>query len=125
MLTDGGPAATFARPGPAPRAVTTGRTEQTMATIAVDTEAIRNVAQRVRMGADDAESQRVSLLAQIQGLQGDWQGSASEALQDLYQRWDQQAQAINDTLTEIAVQMTQAADDYDAGEDRVGGRFRR
>lgn len=95
-----------------------------MAVIGVDTEEIRSVAQRVQAGADDAEAQRSALLGQIQSLQGNWQGSASDALQDLYQRWDQQAKAINETLTEIAQQMKGAADAYDENESRVSGGFR-
>jgi WXG100 family type VII secretion target len=95
-----------------------------MAVIGVDTQEIRSVAQRVQAGADDAESQRTMLLGQIQGLQGNWQGSASDALQELYQRWDQQARDLNDTLTQIAQQMNQAAEDYDTNESDVGRRFR-
>ncbi len=96
-----------------------------MAVIGVDTEEIRSVAQRVQLGADDAESQRTTLLGQIQGLQGNWQGSASDALQELYQRWDQQAKALNETLTQLAQQMNGAAEDYDDNERGVGGRFGR
>jgi len=87
-------------------------------------EEIRSVAQRVQTGADDAEGQRTVLLGQIQGLQGNWQGKASDALQDLYLQWDQQAKALNETLTQIAQQMNHAADDYDQVEDQGADRFR-
>jgi ESAT-6 family protein len=94
-----------------------------MARITVTPEEITTVAGQVASGASDIESQRGALLTKIQGLGDSWQGPAASALQELYARWDHDARALMETLTEISQAMRQAAIRYDETEGKVAGEF--
>ena len=89
----------------------------------VTPEAIRNVAGQVASGASEIDAQRASLLAQIQGLGDSWQGQAASALQALYQRWDSDVRALQETLTEIGQAMQGAATEYETTESNVQRAF--
>jgi ESAT-6 family protein len=89
----------------------------------VSPEDIRNVAQQVTNQASEIETQRASLLAQIQGLGDTWQGTAAAALQALYEKWDSDARALTQTLTEIGQTMQQAATAYQVTEEGITHDF--
>ena len=69
------------------------------------------------------ETKRRALLAKIQGLGDSWQGPAASALQELYAKWDSDARALMDTLTEISQAMQQAATRYEETESNVTREF--
>ena len=97
--------------------------EDVMPEITVTPEDITTVAGQVASGASDIESQRAALLAKIQGLGDSWQGPAASALQELYAKWDSDARALMDTLTEISQAMQQAATRYEETESNVRRGF--
>jgi 6 kDa early secretory antigenic target len=94
-----------------------------MSEFMVSPEAIRNVAGQVASGASEIDAQRASLLAQIQGLGDSWQGQAASALQALYERWDSNVRALQETLTEIGQTMQGAATAYESTESNVQRSF--
>jgi WXG100 family type VII secretion target len=89
----------------------------------VSSEMITNVASQVTSGASEIEGQRSALLAQIQGLGDSWQGTAASALQELYAKWDSDARALMETLTEIGQAMQEAATAYEVTEEDVTREF--
>ena len=95
-----------------------------MATYTVNTNEVAGVAHQVTSGSTEIENQLHTLMGQIRGLHGNWQGSASSALQELYARWHTQAEALKETLREIGDQMRQAAAEYEANEAANTSRFR-
>ena len=95
-----------------------------MATYTVNTHEVAGVAQHVTSGSAEIENQLHTLMGQIRGLHGNWQGSASSALQELYSRWHAQAEALKETLRQIGDQMRQAAAEYEANEAANTSRFR-
>ena len=95
-----------------------------VATYTVNTHEVAGVAHQVTSGSAEIENQLHSLMGQIRGLHGNWQGSASSALQELYARWHAQAEALKETLREIGDQMRQAAAEYEANEAANTSRFR-
>jgi 6 kDa early secretory antigenic target len=94
-----------------------------VAQITVTPEEIRTVAGQVMAGATEIEAQRKQVLAKIQQLGETWQGVAAGALQSLYERWDTQAQSLNQTLTEISQAMERAATNYEETEQAVAKTF--
>jgi WXG100 family type VII secretion target len=95
-----------------------------VATYTVNTHEVAGVAHQVTSGSAEIENQLHTLMGQIRGLNGNWQGSASSALQELYGRWHTQAEALKETLREIGDQMRQAAAEYEANEAANTSRFR-
>ena len=95
-----------------------------MATYTVNTHEVAGVAQQVTSGSGEIETQLHTLMGQIRSLHGQWEGSASSALQELYTRWHTQAEALKETLREIGDQMRQAAAEYEANEAANTSRFR-
>ncbi len=95
-----------------------------MATYTVNTHEVAGVAQQVASGSAEIEGQLHRLMGQIHGLHGNWEGSASSALQELYARWNTQAEALKETLRQIGDQMRQAAAEYEANEAANTSRFR-
>jgi WXG100 family type VII secretion target len=95
-----------------------------VATYTVNTHEVAGVAQQVTRGSAEIETQLHTLMGQIRSLHGNWEGSASSALQELYGRWHTQAEALKETLREIGDQMRQAAAEYEANEAANTSRFR-
>jgi WXG100 family type VII secretion target len=95
-----------------------------VATYTVNTHEVAGVAQQVTSGSAEIENQLHALMGQIRSLHGNWEGSASTALHDLYARWNTQAEALKETLREIGDQMRQAAAEYEANEAANTSRFR-
>jgi WXG100 family type VII secretion target len=95
-----------------------------VATYTVNTHEVAGVAQQVTSGSAEIENQLHRLMGQIRSLHGNWEGSASAALQELYTRWNAQAEALKETLREIGDQMRQAAAEYEANEAANTSRFR-
>jgi WXG100 family type VII secretion target len=94
-----------------------------MSQIAVTPDEINTVAEQVGAGASDIESQRAALLTKIRGLGDTWQGRAASALQELYEKWDKDAQELMETLQEISRAMQQAAIRYEEAETGVTREF--
>jgi WXG100 family type VII secretion target len=95
-----------------------------VATYTVNTQEVAGVAQQVTGGSAEIENQLHRLMGQIRGLHGNWEGTASAALQELYARWHSQAEALKETLRQIGDQMRQAAAEYEANEAANTNRFR-
>lgn len=94
-----------------------------MSQITVTPDDINEVAGEVASGASDIEGQRAALLAKIRGLGDSWQGQAAAALQELYERWDRDAQELMETLQEISQAMRQAATRYEETEVNITRGF--
>lgn len=94
-----------------------------MSEITVTPDQITAVAGQVASGANEIETQRAALLSQIQGLGDTWQGAAASALQALYQQWDADIRALQNTLTEIGQTMRTAADAYQTTESGITRSF--
>jgi WXG100 family type VII secretion target len=94
-----------------------------MAGFAVDPEQVRTTAGQVSTGASEIETQLAGLKTHIDGLQGNWQGTAHDALQQLFTEWHTSATTLHNTLVEIARQMGLAADDFEQANTTNASRF--
>jgi len=96
---------------------------EVMSGFAVDPVQVRTTAGQVNTGAGEIETQLTGLKTSIDGLQGNWQGSAHDALQQLFTDWHTSATTLHNTLVEIARQMNLAADDYEQANAANATRF--
>lgn len=84
-----------------------------MAQIVVTADELDNVASQLNNGASDVLQQFNVLKAAVENLvSGGWQGSASQAYQDTYTRWNQGAQQVHDALLQISQMLHGAANTY-------------
>lgn len=78
----------------------------------VDTDAISNHGGSVGNIAREIEGKMGQMQRQLQSLQSQWQGSASNQYASLYNDWERQQRNVKDSLDRIAKALGKAADGY-------------
>lgn len=78
----------------------------------VDADAISQHGGSVGSIAREIEGKMGLMQRQLQGLQGQWQGSASNQFTALYQDWERQQRNVKDSLDRISRALGKTADDY-------------
>ncbi|WP_018158153.1 WXG100 family type VII secretion target [Demetria terragena] len=89
----------------------------------VDADAISNHGGSVGNIAREIETKMGLMQRQLQGLQGQWHGSASNQFAALYQDWERQQRNVKDSLARISRALGKTADDYRLVEQTARSTF--
>ncbi|MPZ65187.1 MAG: WXG100 family type VII secretion target [Pseudonocardiaceae bacterium] len=83
----------------------------------VTPEEMQAGAKQVFQVNEEVQGELSKLRNQLAPLAGAWKGSASVSFQNLMQRWDQNAQTLNEALRGIAEQLEGSGTAYQAEEE--------
>jgi WXG100 family type VII secretion target len=86
--------------------------------ILVNFSTISNAASEVRATAGRVESQLSDLKAGVQRIAASWEGKAQEGYQARQAEWDRSAADLHSVLTQIASALDNAAQNYQATENK-------
>ena len=86
--------------------------------ILVSFSTISNAASEVRATAGRIESQLSDLKAGVQRIAASWEGKAQEGYQARQAEWDRSAADLHSVLTQIAGALDNAAQNYQATENK-------
>lgn len=85
-----------------------------MPKIEMNTEAVASASSNVKQTFQQIQQELSTLNSRITSLESEYRGPDGIALQGLFARYHQQAQALNETLSQIGVAMGMAADNVEA-----------
>lgn len=83
-----------------------------MAQFAVDSEAVQLANVNIQATIGRLQQEVSTLHAQLQGLQGSWQGMAASSFQDVLSRWRITSDSVEAQLGEIGTALGHAASQY-------------
>lgn len=89
----------------------------------VDADAITQHSGSIGNIARDIENKMGLMQRQLQGLQGQWRGSASNQFGLLYQDWERQQRNVKDSLDRISRALGKTANDYRLTEQAARTTF--
>ena len=96
-----------------------------MPAIKVTSEQLQSVSSQLRRGSEDVSQQLGSMESQVKGLvDAEWQGSASDAFRDLYDKWHRGARDVKEALDGISTMLGQAATTYQDTENQLSAQLR-
>lgn len=89
----------------------------------INTEAISGHGTDVGNLANEIRDKLGLMERRLQGLQGQWSGTASNQFAILYRDWARNANNMRNTLGDIGIALGRSADDYRTTERGVRSRF--
>jgi WXG100 family type VII secretion target len=89
----------------------------------VDADAISQHGGSIGSIARDIESKMTLMQRQLQALQGNWQGGASNQYAALHQDWERQQRNVKDSLDRISRALGKTANDYRMTEQSAKASF--
>ena len=96
-----------------------------MPAIKVTSEQLQSVSSQLQRGSEDVSQQLGSMESQVKGLvDAEWQGAASDAFRDLYDKWHRGARDVKEALDGISTMLAQAARTYQDTEDQLAAQLR-
>jgi WXG100 family type VII secretion target len=79
---------------------------------------MQKAASQIRQTSDDINGELRALLGQLEPIAGQWKGQASSAFQQLFARWQEDAQKLTAALGAIADSMGSSQQNYSEAEDQ-------
>lgn len=73
---------------------------------------LKQAASQMEQANADLMGQLSQLASSVEGIAGQWAGSAHQAFQTLMGRFAEDAKKLNDSLVQIAEQVSMSADEY-------------
>src|SRR5688572_30660120 len=96
-----------------------------MPAIKVTSEQLQSVSSRLQRGSEDVSQQLGSMESQVKGLvDAEWQGAASDAFRDMYDKWQRGARDVKEALDGISTMLAQAARTYQETEEQLTAQLR-
>lgn len=83
-----------------------------MAQFTVDSEAVQSANVNIQATIERLQQEVSTLHAQLQGLQGSWQGMAASSFQEVMNRWKVTSDSVEAQLAEIGTALGHAATQY-------------
>ncbi len=97
-----------------------------MPTIKVTSEQLESTASALASGEQEISGKLSQLQSMVQTLvDADWQGSASNSFQELWQQWHSGATQIQQALSGISHMLAKAGQVYQRTEDELAAELRR
>jgi WXG100 family type VII secretion target len=87
--------------------------------LTVDSQVLNDQARDVTDAASDIDGRLKSVTAQVNALQANWQGAASDKFQSLWQEWQTGATQLLEAMTGIGDFLRQAATAYEETEANI------
>ena len=94
-----------------------------MVRLAAETEDIHQKATAVQQQAGEMEAQLARLSGGITDLHNTWQGTAAQAFQELYEKWNTQARTMRETLESIGRALNAVGTDYERLEIEIASHL--
>ena len=96
-----------------------------MAVVKVTFEELQSTAQALTSGAQNINDELNQLKGRVDGLVGSgWEGAASGAFHELYNKWQQGAVQVHDALDGISQMLAAAAKTYQETESALANQMR-
>jgi WXG100 family type VII secretion target len=94
-----------------------------MAGIRVTPEQLESVSSQLTNASSSIESTLSQVKGQVTSIADVWEGTASVEFQTLMVKWNQDAQGLHEVLTQIAVNLTKAAEAYRQADSGIARGF--
>lgn len=95
-----------------------------MAVFSVDSDAVVSATATARSTAERVRSDVAALVANLQGLQSSWSGSAALAFQDVLEMWRATQRDVDTALDQVNMALDNAARQYADAESANLSMFR-
>jgi len=97
-----------------------------MSAIKVTSEQLKSTSSSLNSGSDEIDQITSSLQSQVGALvDADWNGAASDAFRDLWQKWHTGAGQVREALQGISQMLGQAGQAYQDTEDQLSSQLRK
>ncbi|WP_016698375.1 WXG100 family type VII secretion target [Actinoalloteichus spitiensis] len=94
-----------------------------MSGIKVTFAEIQNASAEVTSAGNQLEETQNALKSRLAPIESSWSGEAMDAWHASQAKWDQGAEEIRTTIAAIGTALSQAAENYQAGEKANAARF--
>jgi early secretory antigenic target protein ESAT-6 len=90
-----------------------------MGMLKVTSEELLTLAQSLKSGGDQVQTQLDSMRRQVEPIATEWEGAASSSFQQLWSEWQSGARQVQQALDGISALLTNAGHTYQSAEDSV------
>lgn len=80
-------------------------------------EELNQTAQQIEQVSSSIQSELSKLMGQVEPIASSWKGGASQAFQQLMQRWSEDANKLTQALNAISEMMTSSSKNYSQVEE--------
>ncbi len=95
-----------------------------MGAIKVTSEQLDAVSRQLDTGRGDVAQQLATMAGRVKSLDTDWQGSASSAFQEMWDKWHAGAKQVEEALSGISSLLARAATTYRETEEGLSSQMR-
>jgi WXG100 family type VII secretion target len=90
-----------------------------MGVLKVTSEELLSLAQSLKSGGDQVQTQLDSMRRQVEPVATEWEGAASTSFQQLWSEWQSGARQVQQALDGISALLNNAGHTYQSAEDSV------